>query len=606
MFQVFLKGGTHLTSYEESMALLQKSIENIHNIKDWQQLTHAIVMNGLRLSKCQKGMFLLYDQSLKKMLLQANIGLNEHEIKRGMAVTQSTFIRFYPQKRTFFFQKGFHYFPIYTQNEFTGALVLYSPGEKLLPSDVLNLVRFYMQSVPIVLENSRLYLMIRRKSISLTYMNQLHHLIRHTSFQEVLAETVEKIGELLNSEMAGIMLYDPEKNELALQKPAFGLWDESLINEYRVKLSEKSNATNVFLTGIPSNTTDARTDERYNQFFVNLFKARSIITVPLVVDDKRIGVVHAINKKEGVFTQDDLHLLEDIAAQLGTILDAALELRQKGTGDYKKNKIERYLEKQLIEQLITGKKENLEEVQNILNTLSISIGPRHCFMVIGSFQGETWDKERLGQNKNRLLSTILRYFPQAITTYKSGKKILLLSHEKIDQILQLAPRLQKELTLLLDKRPAQQQAKIYIGIGESVTTFEQSAISYHQANQILRVLPQIEHLGPVGYYPHCGSWALLCSLSTQKELVSSFINSYLRQINQLRDAEEMKKTLETYLKHNGNLKQTAKALFIHQNTLKYRLEKIEDLTGFNLADSELRLNLSLALRLEKLFAATAS
>ena len=56
-------------------------------------------------------------------------------------------------------------------------------------------------------------------------------------------------------------------------------------------------------------------------------------------------------------------------------------------------------------------------------------------------------------------------------------------------------------------------------------------------------------------------------------------------------------TLDAYLKSFGDVRGAADALGIHPNTLRYRLRKIEDLTGIDLADPDERFVLDLQLRL---------
>ncbi len=56
-------------------------------------------------------------------------------------------------------------------------------------------------------------------------------------------------------------------------------------------------------------------------------------------------------------------------------------------------------------------------------------------------------------------------------------------------------------------------------------------------------------------------------------------------------------TLRVYLFQNGNLKETADALFIHRSTLQYRIEKIQGLLKVDINDSEERLNLMMAYKL---------
>ncbi len=51
-------------------------------------------------------------------------------------------------------------------------------------------------------------------------------------------------------------------------------------------------------------------------------------------------------------------------------------------------------------------------------------------------------------------------------------------------------------------------------------------------------------------------------------------------------------TLHCFLKFDTNLSQTAKSLFIHRNTLNYRLKRIEELTGLALDDSKTRFTLN--------------
>ena len=50
----------------------------------------------------------------------------------------------------------------------------------------------------------------------------------------------------------------------------------------------------------------------------------------------------------------------------------------------------------------------------------------------------------------------------------------------------------------------------------------------------------------------------------------------------------------------GEQQQAAQRLRVHPNTLRYRLERIREITGLDLEDPETRLNLSVALRVQSL------
>jgi purine catabolism regulator len=59
----------------------------------------------------------------------------------------------------------------------------------------------------------------------------------------------------------------------------------------------------------------------------------------------------------------------------------------------------------------------------------------------------------------------------------------------------------------------------------------------------------------------------------------------------------LRETLEAYLRHSGNTRETCNELFIHRNTLTYRLRKIEELLRVDLDDGEVRATCLLALRI---------
>jgi DNA-binding PucR family transcriptional regulator len=59
---------------------------------------------------------------------------------------------------------------------------------------------------------------------------------------------------------------------------------------------------------------------------------------------------------------------------------------------------------------------------------------------------------------------------------------------------------------------------------------------------------------------------------------------------------ELVATLSVFLECGGNQEQTADALTIHRSTLKYRLKRIREISGYDLADVDTHLNLHLATR----------
>jgi DNA-binding PucR family transcriptional regulator len=55
-------------------------------------------------------------------------------------------------------------------------------------------------------------------------------------------------------------------------------------------------------------------------------------------------------------------------------------------------------------------------------------------------------------------------------------------------------------------------------------------------------------------------------------------------------------TLAAYLECGGNYDATARLLSLHRSTLRYRLQRLREISGYDLNDSDTRFNLQLATR----------
>jgi DNA-binding PucR family transcriptional regulator len=101
---------------------------------------------------------------------------------------------------------------------------------------------------------------------------------------------------------------------------------------------------------------------------------------------------------------------------------------------------------------------------------------------------------------------------------------------------------------------------------------------------------------PVAIFDELGVWRLLArpDAGDLEELVDHWIGALIAYDRQHRS--ELLKTLFSYLNEFGVLEATSGKLFVHRNTLKYRLVRISELTGWDLNDPEHRFHLDLACR----------
>jgi DNA-binding PucR family transcriptional regulator len=61
---------------------------------------------------------------------------------------------------------------------------------------------------------------------------------------------------------------------------------------------------------------------------------------------------------------------------------------------------------------------------------------------------------------------------------------------------------------------------------------------------------------------------------------------YLEPLAAANSTSELIETLRTYLACGMHVERTATRLFVHQNTVRYRIARVEELTGTSLADIE--------------------
>nr|WP_312230104.1 sugar diacid recognition domain-containing protein [Pseudomonas sp.] len=104
----------------------------------------------------------------------------------------------------------------------------------------------------------------------------------------------------------------------------------------------------------------------------------------------------------------------------------------------------------------------------------------------------------------------------------------------------------------------------------------------------LRLVVLEEHRLPTLLHAQRNSWLLQGWLAPLKRVLAQDGNGVLRE------------TLEAWCEHDGQVQSCAAALGIHRNTLRYRLERIAELSGVELTRLDRRLQLSLGLGLIEL------
>lgn len=132
--------------------------------------------------------------------------------------------------------------------------------------------------------------------------------------------------ELLDCEGASILLYD-EKNHRLYFAAATGS-DPAKLAEIPVPM-EGSLAGTIFSTNQPIILNEAEQDPRhFSQVSDHIkFKVKTLLGVPMPIKDRTVGVLEAINKRDGVFDERDSTILSVTAAHAAIAINNARLLR---------------------------------------------------------------------------------------------------------------------------------------------------------------------------------------------------------------------------------------------------------------------------------------
>jgi len=128
--------------------------------------------------------------------------------------------------------------------------------------------------------------------------------------------------ELLECEAASILLYD-EKNPRLFFAAATGS-DPAKLAEIPVPIGG-SLAGTIFRTNHPMILNDVQQDPRHYSIVAEhiKFKIKTLLGVPMPIKDRTMGVLEAVNKHDGAFTESDVSILSVIAAHAAIAINNA-------------------------------------------------------------------------------------------------------------------------------------------------------------------------------------------------------------------------------------------------------------------------------------------
>ncbi len=304
---------------------------------------------------------------------------------------------------------------------------------------------------------------------------------------------------------------------------------------------------------------------------------------PIISGDRARGYLSVVGPA------DQLDLLDNLTVEHGAAACALEMAKAKAVSEAKKA-----LRGDFLEGLLAGTLPQ-REIDRLAGRLDHDTIPPHAVMTF------TWT-EPGSPSLRRLETTInwlLRNHPRPALAHLYGDQhVCVFQSLKSEEDMESAHELSRRL---LDQIDAEYPGTHLIGgiSGPAMALADWPKV-YQEALQAMQLGQRLK-MNQVVDFTSLGIYRLLGQLENIPAVIhftDQVIGPLVRYDEQHRST--LVQTVDAYFNHHGNISQTAEALFIHRNTLLYRLDRIQELTGHNLNQANMRLALHLALKLWQL------
>ena len=210
--------------------------------------------------------------------------------------------------------------PIMAKKEIVGVINVQHKRPRRYQPDEIALLSTIANQVGGAIENARLYDQMQRKALQVETLSQVSETVASNRLiKDVLQLLVTMTAQMMNSKICSIMLLDEASGELRIAAT------QSLSEQYRRKPNLKvgqSISGRAVKDRRPIVVLDVSTEREY--MYPDMAKKEglcSLLSVPMMVRDKALGVINSYTSVPHVFTGEEVKLLQAIANQAAVAIE---------------------------------------------------------------------------------------------------------------------------------------------------------------------------------------------------------------------------------------------------------------------------------------------
>ncbi len=199
----------------------------------------------------------------------------------------------------------------------------------------------------------------------------------------------------------------------------------------------------------------------------------------------------------------------------------------------------------------------------------------------------------------KIVQDILEKYSLKVPIIDNDDEIIFLNRAEENPMNRLDKAL-KEIQEVISNRI--NEISVNVGIGNAYEDLSLMKHSFDEAKMVIESLKCEGANNIIRKYNDIGIYGLIFSISNRKILENYYKHVLGPIIEKTKKNKEVSsiKILDTYLSENCNLSTAAEKLYLHRNTLTYRIKKIEQLLNCNLHTFEDCLKIKMALYISKI------
>ena len=325
---------------------------------------------------------------------------------------------------------------------------------------------------------------------------------------------------------------------------------------------------------------------------------RPVDLVPVRAGTELLGVL-AVDVPEGAFDEDGRRR----ALEHGSTVLALEMSKERATAE-----VERRLRGDLVEQLLAGglDEDEAERLAHQAERLGHRL-PAHAWAVAlepddAESESEIAVRGRQDRLDEALSDLVRRRAAGSLVLLRANSAVILVPEEAaadLAAVERVAALAQQAAAAVL------KPGSVSAGVGNLAASVAELARSHVEARQALRLSRRAGGRSRVTTYRSLGAFRLLLEVQSP-EVLRGFVDEVLGSLLRYSESREtpLLPTLEALVAARWVRRAAARALGIHINSMSYRVERIQALSGLSLDDPETRVAIAIALRARAMLGAT--